>query len=265
MKTKTHPMGAGLLLPKHHQIYQDLREQVLEGRFHGGLPSEKVLSQRFGAARVTVRRALERLASEGLIVREPGRGTRPARIEAAPHRRAAATAPLRGLLEDVRQASLRTRVKVLEVAAEPAAPEVADALRLPRGTVVQKAVRLRSSRQGPLSCITTYVPLALAQGFGREELMARPILTLLEEAGARLGRTLQTLSARQADAHVARALAVPVGTALLAVERLVLDLDERPVQWLCGLYLPERYEYRMEISQMGALDARISIREALEP
>ena len=54
-----------------------LREQLREGRFDGGLPGELALMAQFGVARVTVRRALSQLAEEGLIQREPGRGTRP--------------------------------------------------------------------------------------------------------------------------------------------------------------------------------------------
>jgi DNA-binding GntR family transcriptional regulator len=66
-----------LPLPKYHQIYLVLREQLEEGRFADGMPGELALMQQFSVARVTVRRALERLASEGLIAREAGRGTRP--------------------------------------------------------------------------------------------------------------------------------------------------------------------------------------------
>ena len=61
-----------LPLPKYHQIYLVLREQLEEGRFESGLPGEFALMEEFGVARVTVRRALEQLSSEGLISREHG-------------------------------------------------------------------------------------------------------------------------------------------------------------------------------------------------
>ena len=70
-------MADALPLPKYHQIYLVLREQLHEGRFAQGLPGELALMRQFGVARVTVRRALQELADEGLIAREPGRGTRP--------------------------------------------------------------------------------------------------------------------------------------------------------------------------------------------
>jgi GntR family transcriptional regulator len=62
---------------------------------------------------------------------------------------------------------------------------------------------------------------------------------------------------------VAAELDVAVGTALLAVRRLVFDVNDRPVQWLHGLYRPDRYEYQMEISQVGSSNATISVKESL--
>jgi GntR family transcriptional regulator len=87
------------------------------------------------------------------------------------------------------------------------------------------------------------------------------MLQLLEEAGVALGRAQQTISARQADAVVAQELGVAIGTALLSVRRRVFDLQDRPVQWLEGLYRPDRYEYHMEVSRIGGVDARISVKD----
>ena len=71
------------------------------------------------------------------------------------------------------------------------------------------------------------------------------------------GRAVQTISARLADADVARHLAVPVGSALLDVTRLILDEQDRPVQWLHGLYRPDRYQYEMQLSRVGSIDAKV--------
>jgi GntR family transcriptional regulator len=115
-----------------------------------------------------------------------------------------------------------------------------------------------------LSYITTYIPEHLATGFGRSELALKPVLQLLEESGVELGRARQTISARQADALVAAELDVAIGTALLDVRRLVFDAQDKPVQWLHGLYRPDRYEYQLEVSQVGSIDARISVKDTLQ-
>jgi GntR family transcriptional regulator len=260
-------MADALPLPKYHQVYLVLREQLHEGRFAHGLPGELALMQQFGVARVTVRRALEQLSGEGLITRERGRGTRPiAAAEAAARAtRAAATrtSRLNGLLENLISTSLNTSVRVLEVATVAAPSDVAQALGLAAGAVVQKAVRVRSTREGPLSHITTWVPGDLARSFGKRELAKKPILVLLEEAGVRVGGARQTISARLADAQVAPLLGVAVGSALLAVRRLIHDEEGRPVQWLHGLYRPDRYEYQMQLSRVGDIAAKVWVSREL--
>jgi GntR family transcriptional regulator len=260
-------MVTSLPITKYHQIYLVLREQLDEGRFTHGLPSELALTRQFGVGRVTVRRALELLAEDGLIVREAGRGTRPASRKELGARQAAAltlghpSTRLTGLLENIVSVSRGTTVKVLDWRVIQASDTLSLTLKVTQGSKIRKAVRLRSTQEGPVSHITTYCPESIIKGIVRRDLMQKPILQLLEESGIELGRAMQTVSARQADAQVAMALDVAVGTALLSVRRLVFDAAERPVLLLHGLYRPDRYEYQMELSQVGGIDARIVAKE----
>lgn len=256
-------MTSALPVPKYHQVYLVLREQLHEGRFADGVPGEIALMHEFGVARVTVRKALERLAAERLIRRTPGRGTVPlppaqrrggAREAVTPER-------LSGLYESLLTMGLVTSVKVLSAQRAPCPAAVAQALRLEVGTPVQKVQRVRLVREGPLSHITTYMPLALAQ-FSRRQLARKPLLALLEDAGVRIGRGVQTLSARLADAEVAPHLGVEVGSALLSVQRLIFDEREQPVQWLLSQYRPDRYEYRMELAREGGADTKVWVGSA---
>jgi GntR family transcriptional regulator len=255
-------MADALPLPKYHQVYLVLREQLHEGLFAQGLPGELALMRQFGVARVTVRRALQELAGEGLIARERGRGTRPTTApqsggHAAAAPQARTTTRLTGLLENLVSTSLNTTVRVVEVSLVGATAEVAQALQVAPGDRVQKAVRVRSTAEGPLSHITTWVPGELARSFGKRELAKKPILVLLEESGVRVGGARQTISARLADGQVAAHLGVAVGSALLAVRRLIHDEQGRPVQWLHGLYRPDRYEYQMQLSRVGDIAAKV--------
>ncbi len=102
-----------------------------------------------------------------------------------------------------------------------------------------------------------------ARRFGARELARQPILLLLEASGVRIGRSTQQISACLADAAIARHLDVEVGSALLAVSRLVMDEDDRPVQWLLGLYRPDRYRYEMQLSRVGDVDARVWVGKEL--
>jgi GntR family transcriptional regulator len=166
-------------------------------------------------------------------------------------------------LESIVSVSRKTIVKVIEWRLIAANHELAEALQLAEGDKVRKAVRRRSTSAGPMSHITTWVPEPLVEGVERADLTTKPILELMQQSGVELGRAMQTVSARQADARVAAELQVPVGAALLWVRRLVYDVHDKPVQLLHGLYRPDRYEYHMELSQVGGVDARIVAKEIL--
>ena len=260
----THDMP----LPKYHQVYLVLREQLHEGKFSQGVPGELALMQHFSVARVTVRRALAQLAQEGLISREPGRGTRSllrrnntqSTKEISSKRQ---QAQLTGLLENLVSMGLRTSVKVLSVERISAPLDVSSSLQIHQDEFVQKAQRVRYTKEGPLSHITTWVPEQIASGFGRKELERKPILVLLEESGVRVGRAQQTISAKLADANVSQHLDVAIGSALLSVNRLIFDIDDKPIQWLHGLYRPDRYEYQMQLSRVGSIDAKVWVSKEL--
>ncbi|MHB1249765.1 MAG: GntR family transcriptional regulator, partial [Polaromonas sp.] len=134
-------MSPELPMPKYHRIYLVLREQLHEGKFSQGLPGEMALMQQFGVARVTVRRALELLAAEGLISREPGRGTRALDLGAsngAANGEGGPRARFTGLLENLVSMGLNTSVSVLDVEVVRASANVANALQLKMGDLVQK-------------------------------------------------------------------------------------------------------------------------------
>src|SRR5690606_7573474 len=109
---------------------------------------------------------------------------------------------------------------------------------------------------------TTYVPRTVAE-FTRADLERAPLLMLLESAGVEFGGATQTISARLADAQTAHCLDVAVGSALLSVTRVVRDTHDRPVQLLLGLYRPDRYQYQLQLSRVGGIDAKVWVSEEL--
>lgn len=243
-------------VPLYHQIYLVLREQIAEGQFADGrLPAETEFTRQFGASRITMRKALDRLVEEGVITRHRRAGTF---VKRQPQERKDIQR-VGGLLEDIISHGLRSKARVIEIDDIKAPVEIAALLELPAGASVTKAIRVRSYAGEPLSHMTTYVPQAIAQSLPKAKLDKKPMLTLIEEAGVRIGNASQTLSARLADSKVAPLLGINVGAALLFVQRVVRDVENKPVQLLRGLYRPDRYEYRMELSRVEGDHAKVWI------
>lgn len=236
-------------LPRFQQVRLILRERLKAGFYERGLPlpGERLLAQEFGVARVTVRAALARLEEEGMVNRLRGKGTLPAAEAGLPQH-----LKLRGgLLDNIVSMGLRTRVTVLERALVTAPSQVSEALSLPAGARVLKIVRVRKFKGQPIAYTEVFVPPDLAPALEKTTLQELPMLVALEQFGVQVVSAAQTMGAALADLPVAAALQVSPGVPLLRVSRVALDVNGRPVQFLTGLYHPERYEYHMQLSRVG--------------
>lgn len=235
--------------PRYHQVRLALRQRIRDGVYTGvfPLPGERALAEEFGVGRVTVRSALARLAEEGLVVRVRGKGTVPVQRPEQPQ-------PVKvrgGLLEDLLAMGYRTKARVLEHRTCAAPGYVAQALGIEPGARVLKVVRVRSFKGHPIQLTEVYVPEPFARHLTRRALSDAPMVAVLERHGVRVVAAEQTMGAAVAEPEVAECLGVPEGVALLKVVRTAVDQAGRPVQFLIGLFHPERYEYRMRLSRVG--------------
>lgn len=242
------PVDPRLPTPLYHQIYVLLRQQILAGVYgeEAQVPTEAELGAKFHVSRITAKRALDELAAEGLVVRQRGRGTRVSGPLPAPP----VSANITGLLENLLMMGLKTDVEILDFGYVPAPPDVAQALHLPPGTEVQRAVRVRSHDGVPLTFTTSHVPAEIGRAYTRKDLASKPLLALLERAGCLIGSAEQTITATLADTMVAPQLGVRIGSPLLTMTRIVYDQNERPVEHIQIHYRPDRYNYRMKLTRV---------------
>ena len=129
-----NPFAGGLSLKKYHQLYLVLRQHLIEGQFVTGVPGEKALAEAYGVGRVTVRRALEQLVHDGLIIRKAGSGTHPVRSSQVGGGMPGLAAEngqktqLSGLMQNIINASQGTSVRVIEWRIIPGSGAIANSL-----------------------------------------------------------------------------------------------------------------------------------------
>lgn len=234
---------------KTQQLYLLLKERIANGDLAAGerLPGEPSLAVRHNLSRVTVRRALEGLARDGLIRRTPGSGT----FVRAPSGGTALSGDLTNLLSGLIAMGESTEVRLLSFAQGLPPGAIAAAMGLAPDAETQQAVRVRLVDGAPLSHLSTHVPAEVARSFGEAELRTTPLLTLLERAGVVVARAEQTISATLAGPDLAAALSVEIGAPLLSLTRVVFDRAGRGVEHLHALYRPEMYRFRMELTRSG--------------
>ncbi|PWJ20584.1 GntR family transcriptional regulator [Jannaschia seohaensis] len=232
--------------PLYHRIYLVLREQILDRKFAPDkpMPSENELASAYNVSRVTLRKTMERLEREGLVLRQRGRGT----FAVPPASQTSVQADVSGLVENLLAMGLSTTVKVLEFEYTETPPDAAADMELEPGTVSQRAVRLRSLSGRPFSYAETYVREDIGRNFTAEDMETTPLLRLFELAGVKIASAHQRVTARAADNVVADLLGVEVGTPLLCIRRVVRDDTGAVIERIRALYRPDIYEFELNLT-----------------
>ncbi|MDW4499190.1 GntR family transcriptional regulator [Sulfitobacter sp. D35] len=239
---------------KARRVYLLLKGEIAAGRLTPGtaLPGEQKLAEAHGVSRVTVRRALETLAADGLIEKRTGAGS----VVTAKTDEAAIAADMTTLIPQIVRMGRETTARLLSFSYGPPPPRVAAGLGLSEGQMVQTAVRVRLIDETPFSHLTTHVPEDIARNYSEADLATTPLFSLLERSGVTVGSATQSVSATLAAPDVAEALRVPVGSALLALTRIVREDAERGVEYLSALYRPDLFRLEMALARVGADGAR---------
>src|SRR5215475_12839970 len=149
---------------KAHALRIRLLDLVESAGVGERLPSERELAARWGVARMTVRKAIERLIEQGRLERRHGSGTYTAQ---APYARLFG---LRSFTEDMRQRGLTPTSKLLRLRKLRASTVVASRLRIPAGEDVFKFVRLRLADGEPMALETVVILAAYAPGLSKQDI-----------------------------------------------------------------------------------------------
>ena len=233
----------------YKQIYLILRSRILNGEYSNQsvLPGEMEMARQFGVSRITAKRALNDLAAEGLCIRKRGIGS----IVTFKPSTGPLQADVQGLLEFLSHVNLNTKAVMLSLEYLPASEKISEILKIPRGTEIQRSTRMRVFEDKPFSYLDTYVPADLGRSMDQSGLGTRAALTLLEDQGVKVKNAEQTITATLADTSIAEALEVSPGSPLLRITRVVFDEKSRVVEYIIGLYRPDRFEYRMMLSRVS--------------
>ena len=241
------PAAAAAFSPLYLQIKALITRSLQAGEWRPGevIPSETELAVRFRVSQGTVRKAIDALADENLLVRRQGKGTYVAtHVEETTRFRF-----LRLTADDGRPGQVSRRF--IDCRRLRAAADVARALALKTGDAVVHVRRLLSLGGKPVVLDDIWLPGQPFKGLTAERLAGYdgPLYGLFESAfGVRMIRADEKLRATIADADSAMLLKVAAGAALLSVERLAYTYGEQPIELRRGLYDTQSHYYRNQLS-----------------
>ena len=206
---------------RYYRLYEFLSAALQDGTIPpaSALPSEPQLCARHGISRTTVRRALDRLEREGRIVRRRGSGTfaRPQRA------RPRLSLEVHALSEVPAPLETRTATTTLRFDTAPV-PQALRALAAEIGATAYRLERLLTGQGEPLSFSSTYLPEPIGRRLQHPVPSRASLITMLAGLGRPAAAASYSVGAVPANADAARALQVPLGSALVRV-RAVLTGD----------------------------------------
>lgn len=245
--------GAGATGPSFSPLYQQIKSLILRslqsGEWRPGevIPSEIDLAARFKVSQGTVRKAVDELAAENLLMRRQGKGT-----YVSTHAEEQVQFRFLRLMPDQGEGvAVGAKREFLDCRRLRAPADVARALHLKAGDMVVEVRRVLHFAGQPVVYDDIWLPGRLFKGLTADRLSEYrgPMYGLFEsEFGVRMIRAEEKLRAVAADAETAQALKVAEGAPLLSVERLSLTYGDQPVELRRGLYRTDHYHYRNELS-----------------
>ena len=241
---RTIPLSRDSHVAMYRQLADRLRDAIAQGVYKPGekIPAELQLMQRFEVSRITVRQAVNALVTEGLVIRQQGKGSFVA-VPVVHHD----LHELRGIFDELVAQGHAPRTVLLGF--EHLVPAPAIALRLASGT--RKLVcyqRLYELRGRPFAVTTIYLDPGTAR-VSREQVRRHPTYSLLENVlGVRIGKADVTIRYERAGAEHARLLQLPRGAPLMVFERVSYDDKGVPREYSHYRARAEAYEFSLTVS-----------------
>lgn len=233
--------------PLYQQIKTLLLQRLDEGEWRPGesIPSEHELAARFQVSQGTVRKAIDELAAENLLIRRQGKGTFvPTHSEPKVRFRFLKLTP-----DDGHQPVSGSEIIDCQRLRAPA--EIAQHLQLKTAATVVRIRRLLSFDGQPTIFDDIWLPGRVFRGVNEDTVRANdsPLYAWFEvEFGVSMVRADEAIRAVAAQAEAVQYLGVPAGRPLLQVDRVSYTYGDRPMEFRRGLYITERFHYRHTLS-----------------
>jgi GntR family transcriptional regulator len=204
--------------PLYYRVFNIIKKQIEDGVYKEGdlLPAEPLLEQQFNVSRTTIRKAIEMLEQQGLVIKKQGRGT----IVTDP-KTIQKLNLVTSFTETLMEKGYKVTSKDITVDFVIPPPWVADALKINSDIKIVKIERIKLINGKPIAIVTNYLLPTFVPGIERKIDKLNSLYALLEnEYNIRITSAVEYIGARLADAIEAKILRGDKGTVLLISKRI---------------------------------------------
>jgi GntR family transcriptional regulator len=225
-----------------YPVIRDRIRDVIDGLEVGdALPPERAWASELGVSRMTLRRAIDELVLDGLVVRRQGAGT----FVAAPK----ITQPLAitSFSDDMRARGHEPSSSLLSMERIHAGPQLGRRLDVSPSDRLWRIVRLRAADGSPMALETLHVPVDLLPGLDAEDLTSGSFYELLAARDIILARALQSIEPTVTDEQESPLLEVPLHSPAFLFERMSYTAEGTAVEFVRSVYRGDRYKLTAEL------------------
>ncbi|MFT4161287.1 GntR family transcriptional regulator [Shinella sp.] len=228
--------------PLYRQLGRALKTAIDESVLKRGavIPSERDISTGLGLSRVTVRKAIDNLVSDGLLDRRQGAKT------VVSSRLEKSLATMTSFSEDMRSRGLEPGCVWISREISRPSPAEMMALGIPGHEKVVRLRRLRTADTMPIAIETATLP---ARFVPDPEAIGASLYEYLAAHGAMPVRAMQRMQAKPATEEERRLLVTPEGTSLLTMERRCFLADDQIVEFTQTKYRGDVYDFVIELTR----------------
>ena len=246
--------SAGTATPSFSPLYQQIKALLVQSLQAGewlpgqGIPSEVDLAARFKVSQGTVRKAIDEMATDNMLVRRQGKGT-----FVATHAEHHVQYRFLKLMPDAGDPSSEgpAQRRIVDCRRQRAAADIARALNMRGGDPVLQVRRVLSFLGEPTILEDIWLPALPFKGLTADRLSTYdgPMYALFEtEFGVRMVRAQEKIRAVLPDAEQAALLKMTQNAAILSVERIAYTYDDKAIELRRGLYRTDKHHYLNELS-----------------
>jgi GntR family transcriptional regulator len=232
--------------PLYDQIKVLLTQSLIGGEWRPGdmIPSEIDLAARYKVSQGTVRKAIDSLSSENILIRRQGKGT----YVATHNEEGIKLRFLRLTAANGQKEALNN--ELISCTKTKADAHISKVLELKAGASLVDVKRLLTFSGRPLIYDHIIVPAAPFKGLNAAKIDENngSLYSMYEtEYGIRMIRAEERLTAIAATGEVAKALNLKIGAPLLSIERVSFTYGDKPMEWRLGLCLTDDHHYMSEL------------------
>ena len=232
--------------PLYVQIKKRITDSLVGGLWHPGqsIPSEIELAQSYNVSQGTVRKAIDELAAEKILIRRQGKGT-----FVASHNEEHNQLRFLRLTSSLGDKE-KLDNKLITFEKEKASNGLAKTLGINSVSTVVSIKRVLTFNEKPLILDLIKVPAASFRGLTPGKIIEKKgSMYRMYEAdfGIQMLHAKEKIRAVTASTEAAELLGVSIGSPILSVERTSFTYDNKAIEWRLGLCLTENHHYATEL------------------